>query len=124
MIRGVEIILENIDFQYVFDQLEHYSPSEVGIQLPDGLKFRCSEIIDRIEERGYQVILSGSGTYGACDIDANLLDAVDVLLHFGHTQILELDRVIYIPYFIDYDVNTYDIDIPERNIALIATAQY
>lgn len=42
----------------------------------------------------------------------------------GHTQILKLDRVIYIPYFIDYDVNTEDIDIPVESIALIATAQY
>ncbi len=47
-----------------------------------------------------------------------------MLLHFGHTQILKMDRVIYIPYFIDYEVNTEDIDIPDKRIALIATAQY
>lgn len=88
------------------------------------MKFRCREILDRIEGRGYRTILSGSGSYGACDIDTNLLDTVDVLLHFGHTQILKLDRVIYIPYFIDYNVNTEDINIPDNYIALIATAQY
>lgn len=47
-----------------------------------------------------------------------------MLLHFGHTQILKLDRVIYVPYFIDYEVNTEDIYIPQNYIALIATAQY
>lgn len=120
----METILENIDFNWVFDQLEDCSASRIGVQLPDGLKFRCQEIIDRIEERDYEVILSGSGSYGACDIDTKLLDAVDVLLHFGHTQILKLDKVIYIPYFIDYSINLEDIDISDEHIALIATAQY
>ncbi|MFO7966147.1 MAG: diphthamide biosynthesis enzyme Dph2 [Archaeoglobaceae archaeon] len=123
-VRGIGIILEQIDFDQVFDRLEEYSATRVGIQLPDGLKFRCTEIIDGLEGKGYEAILSGSGSYGACDIDTNLLDAVDVLLHFGHTQILKLDRVIYVPYFIEYEVNTEDIDIPQDSIALIATAQY
>ncbi len=47
-----------------------------------------------------------------------------MLLHFGHTQILNLDRVIYVPYFIEYEVNAEGIDIPVEHVALIATAQY
>jgi 2-(3-amino-3-carboxypropyl)histidine synthase len=87
------------------------------------LKFKSSKIVEKIEERGFEVILSALGSYGACDIDITLLNEVDVLLHFGHTELLKMDRVICIPYFIDYELSSA-IRIEERNIALIATVQY
>ena len=113
-----------IDFDDLIKQIESYNATRVGLQLPDGLKFRCSEIIDRLEKQGFQVILSGSASYGACDIDVSLLEEVDVLVHIGHSQLLNIDRIIYIPYFIEYSLNFDEIKIEEKKIALIATIQY
>lgn len=96
----------------------------IGLQLPDGLKKKAFEICESL---GSDVILSGESCFGACDIDLNLLADVDVLYHYAHTEILKLERIIYISYFVDYDVervaNTIK-RIPERNIALVATVQY
>lgn len=100
---------------------------KVGIQLPDGLKREAIEISDELERMGYEVMVSGESCYGACDIDMSLLSEVDILLHFAHTPILKLDKVLYIPYFVDYDVSKFEnvlSKIRERRLALISTAQY
>ncbi|NOY10860.1 MAG: diphthamide biosynthesis enzyme Dph2, partial [Archaeoglobi archaeon] len=91
-----------MDFQSIFSKLG--SARLVGIQLPDGLKYYAGEIADRFREKGYEVIISGKPSYGACDIDVSLLEVVDVLLHFGHTEMLDIERVVYVPYNIDYSV--------------------
>lgn len=96
----------------------------VGVQLPDGLKRKAFEICS---ELGSDVILSGESCFGACDLDLSLLADVDILYHYAHTEILKFGRVVYVPYFVDYDVErvveTIKI-IPERYIGIISTAQY
>ncbi len=62
--------------------------------------------------------------FGACDVDMELLKEVDVLLHFAHTPILKIDNVIYVEYKIDFDASKIEIDVPEKKLALISTAQY
>ncbi|MCX8172642.1 MAG: diphthamide biosynthesis enzyme Dph2 [Archaeoglobaceae archaeon] len=96
----------------------------IGLQLPDGLKMRALEICKEI---GSDVILSGDSCFGGCDIDLNLLADVDILYHYAHTRVQEVEKVIYVPYYIDYDVGKVaEIikKIPEKNIVLISTAQY
>ncbi len=96
----------------------------IGVQLPEGLKKRAFEIC---EDLGLDVILSGESCYGACDLDLSLLADVDILYHYAHTEILKFGRVVYIPYFLDYNVEKVVErikGIPEREIALIATLQY
>ena len=96
----------------------------VGVQLPDGLKRKAIEICDELEG---DIILSGEHCFGACDIDLNLLKEVDIVYHFAHTKILDLEKVVYVPYFIDYNVEKIcEIlsNLKERRIALISTAQY
>ncbi|MEM0330617.1 MAG: diphthamide synthesis protein, partial [Archaeoglobaceae archaeon] len=96
----------------------------IGLQLPDGLKKKVFEICEQL---GSDVILSGESCFGACDIDLNLLADVDVLYHYAHSEILKLDKIIYIPYFVDFNVEKVaDVikRIPERKIALIATVQF
>lgn len=110
-----------MQFEIPFEKLR--GSSKIGIQLPDGLKPRADEIASLIEREGYEVILSGETCFGACDIDTNLLKEVDILLHFGHSPILSLKRVIYIPCFVDYDTN-FRLELPERKLALISTVQY
>ncbi len=109
------------EFSIPFEKLG--DAKKVGIQLPDGLKRKAIEIAKLLEEKGYEVVISGETSFGACDVDLSILEVVDVLLHFAHTPILGDDRIIYVPYFIDYDPRI-DLEIKERRIALIATAQY
>jgi 2-(3-amino-3-carboxypropyl)histidine synthase len=109
--------------KFKISEIPRISARKVGVQLPDGLKRYAVEIAQKLEKNGHEVLISGESCFGACDIDLNLLQDVDVLLHFGHTKVVELDRVIYIPVFVDYNPEI-DLDIPEKKISLIATAQY
>ncbi len=119
MYKG-EMILDD-----VLKELRKRNARRIGIQIPDGLKYKCHEIVDFFEGKGYEVILSGSACYGACDIDLDLLKEVDVLIHFAHTPIFEFKNVIYVPYHIDYDFRYLErVRIDESRIALISTAQY
>lgn len=95
----------------------------VGVQLPDGLKRRAIEICEKFED----VILSGESCFGACDIDLNLLKDVDVLYHYAHTKLVDIERVVYVPFYIDYDPKKIVEKIKrinERKVALISVAQY
>lgn len=109
------------DFSIPFEKLGN--ARKVGIQLPDGMKRKAIEIARLLEEKGYEVVISGETNFGACDVDLSILEVVDVLLHFAHTLILRDERIIYVPYFIDYNPKI-DLEIEEKRIALIATAQY
>ena len=118
-------ILARIDFSSIFSQLRKAGAKKIGIQLPDGLKFYAAEITEIFEKEGFEVIISGKGSYGACDIDEELLNHCDYLLHFAHTPILKIEKVLYIPYQVDYSLEPFhEIEIPEKSVALIATAQY
>lgn len=110
------------NFHIPFEKLD---ARRVGIQLPDGLKRYAIEIANELEKRGFDVVISGETSYGACDIDLSILKEVDVLLHFAHSPIptLNIEKVIYVPYFVDYDPRI-EAEIPEKRIALISTAQY
>jgi len=114
-----------MNLEEVLEKLKGKNVKRIGIQLPDGLKYKSEDIAEFFEKNGYEVILSGSACYGACDLDLDLLKEVDVLLHFAHTPIFEFENVIYVPYYIDYDVEDLeDVKIEEKRIALIASAQY
>ncbi|MDF2955155.1 diphthamide biosynthesis enzyme Dph2 [Candidatus Alkanophaga liquidiphilum] len=62
--------------------------SVAGIQLPDGLKRFGTEIASEISSFGVETVISGRSCYGACDVDVQLLELVDVLFHFGHSEFL------------------------------------
>ncbi|HIP63332.1 MAG TPA: diphthamide biosynthesis enzyme Dph2 [Archaeoglobus profundus] len=119
-------MLKWIKFDVAIKKLKDLNAKRIGIQLPNGLKHLSNDISTYFEEKGYEVIISGSGCYGACDIDLDLLKEVDALLHFVHTPIFEFKNVIYVPYVVDYDVNDIRkiINIKGRSIALIASTQY
>ncbi len=117
--------MRKLDLESVLPELQRRKAKRIGIQIPDGLKYRCEKIAEFFESRGYEVVISGSACYGACDVDLDLLRDVDVLLHLAHTPIFDIDRVLYVPYYIDYDLEVFeDLDIEEKRIALIASAQY
>ncbi len=110
------------------EEVERRNARIVGIQLPDGLKHYVPEIVDEFEGRGIETLVSGKATYGACDVDTELIREVDVLLHFAHEPIgIEFDRVVFIPYTYDYDIQavvSLAERIEEKMISLVATSQY
>ncbi len=118
-------MLNRIKFDEIVKALKEKNAKIVGIQLPDGLKYKCDEIAKCFESHGFKVIISGSGCYGACDIDLDLLKEVDILIHFAHTPIFEFENVIYVPYFVEYDLEDLKhLKIEEKSLALIASVQY
>lgn len=95
----------------------------VGIQLPNGLKRKAIEICEKFEN----AVLSGESCFGACDIDVAMLEDVDVLYHYAHTKLVNIEKVVYVPFYIDYEpekVVEKLKEIKERKIALTSTAQY
>lgn len=103
------------------------------VQLPEGLKKKGLELMQRYEREGHTVFLSASPCYGACDIaldEARWLKA-DKIVHVGHSQFLRKDLPIpveYIEHSIDIDVDSLRAVLPHvrqyRNIALATTVQH
>lgn len=94
-----------------------------GLQLPDGLKMKAIDVAKDLEKNGYEVIISADSCFGSCDLDLDLLREVDVLFHYAHTPILKFEKVVYVPYFVDYDPKI-QLDVRERRVALVASTQY
>jgi 2-(3-amino-3-carboxypropyl)histidine synthase len=92
-----------------------------GLQLPAGLRRRASTITGALEELGYNVIISGDPSYGACDIaDEDMRQAgAELLLHFGHSPMIEATAIP-----VEYIEVRDDIALApciEGNIDMIAT---
>ncbi|MBO8181649.1 MAG: diphthamide biosynthesis enzyme Dph2 [Archaeoglobus sp.] len=125
--QNSEKLLEKINFQEIFDELERRKAKVIGIQLPDGLKFFTKEIAERFEKLGFETIISASAAYGACDVDLMLAEEVDVLVHFAHLPIRSLKKVIFAPYYYDFSIELISNHlerIEEREISLAGTAHY
>ena len=95
-----------IDVDKMITVIKEREARVVGLQFPEGLKRQGPGIAKELEARlpGLTVIISGDPCYGACDLDDGLLALVDVLFHFGHSRLLEDDRVVYMEYYHDVDV--------------------
>ncbi|MDW7776334.1 MAG: diphthamide biosynthesis enzyme Dph2 [Methanosarcinales archaeon] len=69
----------------------------VGLQFPEGFKRRAFSIARELERRTpAKVVISGNPCFGACDVDMALAGKVDILFHFGHSELLDgMDNVIF-----------------------------
>ncbi|MGP8322290.1 MAG: diphthamide biosynthesis enzyme Dph2 [Methanosarcinaceae archaeon] len=104
----------------------------VGLQFPEGFKRLGPGISLEIEEAtGASTIISGNPCFGACDIDAALVDSVDLMFHFGHAE-LDDTKLSENVYFIEARSNANISDVTEkallklrgRHIGLITTVQH
>ncbi|HRW83493.1 MAG TPA: diphthamide biosynthesis enzyme Dph2 [Methanothrix sp.] len=73
----------------------------VGLQVPEGLKRIASDLAREIEEKtDAEVIVSGDPCYGACDVDLELCRAADLVIHVGHSEMMDgdplHDKVVYV----------------------------
>jgi len=127
-------LIDRFDIESAVEKARELGAKKLGIQLPDGLKQYAFEISNLLERENFSVVISGKPTYGSCDIDMELLEEVDLLLHFAHTPVTDVDKVIYVPYRVDYSVETVlellktKTEIMENSeiekISLTATSQY
>ena len=100
----------------------------VGLQFPEGLKRQGPALAKQIEEQaGVLVIISGDPCYGACDIDERLLDTVDVLFHFGHSRISDDDRIVFMEYHHEVDIQHAVINalpLLGQKVGIVTTVQH
>lgn len=99
----------------------------VALQFPAGLKRRAAGYADALKEAGFSVILSGDPCYGACDLALDTLNSADVLVHIGHTPVDTQDRVLYVPYEVDFNVAVLENAIPlltNKSTGLVTTVQH
>ena len=117
-----------IDLDKIVSAIAARKAKVVGLQFPEGLKRQGPEIAKAVESMtGATVIISGDPCYGACDIDDSLLDMVDVLFHFGHSRLLEDDRIVYIEYYHEVDVEAAvlrAIPMLGKRVGVVTTVQH
>lgn len=80
-----------------------------------------------LRNEGFQVLVSGDPCYGACDPALRLLEYADVLVHFGHSEMISHPDIIFEPLFMDFDPNILEKALPllrERKIGVVTTVQH
>ena len=106
----------------------------VGVQIPEGLKTKATEIIDEIQSKTQsEVILFVDPCFGACDLadyKAELLSC-DLLIHIGHAKLMHSDLPIeYVEVRYDVDITNLQPEIEKKlknkfkKVALATTVQY
>ncbi len=80
----------DLDLDTAIDLIEKSGARLVGVQAPEGLKRAMPALARCIEEKtGAKVIISGDPCFGACDVDMQLAQEVDLMLHLGHAPLEE-----------------------------------
>lgn len=93
--------LFDLDLGRALELIKKSGAKVVGVQVPEGLKRIASDLAEEIEGKtGAEVMVSGDPCYGACDIDLDLCRAADLVIHVGHSEMLEgdplHDKVVYV----------------------------
>lgn len=117
---------------YIISVIRKSGAKIVGFQFPEGLKRKGPELAKKVEEAtGIEVLISGDPCFGACDLDRTLLEHVDILFHFGHSELEDL-RLSEKVYFIETR-SSVDIqlvvqkavhELKGQKIGLITTVQH
>lgn len=116
------------DIEKIIEIIDQRNAKTVGLQFPEGLKRQGPELAKELESRlGILTIISGDPCYGACDIDESLLSMVDILFHFGHSKLYDDDRVIFMEYQHDVDVERAVLNaLPMlgKKVGIVTTVQH
>ena len=88
----------DLDLDKAVEMIQRCGARRVGLQAPEGLKRATPAIAKQIaRETGAEVVISGDPCFGACDVDMQLCDEVDLMLHLGHAELGEgPDNVIFL----------------------------
>lgn len=76
----------DFELERVNEWLKRSKINKILVQMPDGLKKHAPKILEYLTEKGYIPILSGSHTWGGCDIAEKESESIgaDAIIHFGH----------------------------------------
>ncbi len=86
-----------IDYNKIFEEIDKRLAKKdellICIQLPDGLKPKAKEIVEKIEKRygkKVTVFIWAGSAFGACDIPWYIEDlGFDLLIHIGHSKLIK-----------------------------------
>jgi len=115
------------DISDLISELKSRGGRRVALQFPEGLKRKAAGYAAGFREAGFDVMVSGDPCYGACDLALDTLESADVLVHIGHTPVDHQDRVIFLPYSVDFDVTILQKALPllkEKIVGLVTTVQH
>lgn len=125
--------LFDLDLEGAIELIKKSGARTVGVQVPEGLKRIAPDLAGEIEEKtGCEVIVSGDPCYGACDVDLDLCRAADLVIHIGHSEMLEGDRlsdkVVYVEARMRADVReavegAADL-LSARRVGVVTTVQH
>jgi len=74
----------NLELSKAIKEIRKQKAKTVCIQLPDGLKPKAKEIVDRIEkETNAKCVIWLNSCFGACDVPDL---KVDLLIQWGHSE--------------------------------------
>ncbi|PIU21184.1 MAG: diphthamide biosynthesis enzyme Dph2 [Candidatus Diapherotrites archaeon CG08_land_8_20_14_0_20_34_12] len=101
-----------IDIEFAKKEIQKANAKRVLIQIPEGLKDRITSMISELKEKCKDVefFCAIDPLYGACDLaekEAGQIDA-DLVLHFGHSQIIESKKTVYVP--VTYEISKKEIE--------------
>jgi 2-(3-amino-3-carboxypropyl)histidine synthase len=121
-----------MDKEEAFKQLKRMNAKKILLQIPDGLKPQAFDIFNYFAS-DFNVIVSSSSFYGACDIgNREIYEGVDCIVQLGHTEIPNINYplpVIFIEYYyntIEIDDSTFDVLKSDgiNKIGLLSSVQY
>ncbi|MFP4189769.1 MAG: diphthamide synthesis protein [Candidatus Woesearchaeota archaeon] len=78
----------DLELNRIIKQIKTDDAKNVLVQLPDGLKSRSEEIIEKIEtETDADVFIWLGGCFGACDLPLGTEETgIDLIISFGHNK--------------------------------------
>jgi len=94
----------------------------IGIQVPEGLKPRAHQIVERVRElTGAKIVLWGEPTYGACDLADRPLEEIgaDALIHMGHLPMPYHSEFYAVPTYFVPVRHTGELNLNENGISKI-----
>jgi 2-(3-amino-3-carboxypropyl)histidine synthase len=119
-------MLSNVTSDLI-EQLKKRGAKVVALQFPAGLKRKAAEYATILKAAGFEVIISGDPCYGACDLALDTLEHSDVLVHIGHAPVDAQNRVVFVPYEVDFDVTVLEKALPllkGKTTGLVTTVQH
>lgn len=101
-----------IDIEFAKKEIQKANAKKVLIQIPEGLKDRIISLISELKEecKNVEFFCAIDPVYGACDLaekEAEQIN-VDLVLHFGHSQMVESKKTVYVP--VIYEISEKEIE--------------
>jgi len=78
----------NLEISKIIKEIKKQRAKKILIQLPDGLKPKATEIVDKIESKtNAKCFIWMDTNFGACDLPLGIEKLkIDLLVHFGHSK--------------------------------------